>query len=229
VTRRRRALDVPLMGHEPGAGFSLIEMIVVISILAIVASVAVPVVGIVQNRERGDATADEMELLKEALESYFTDHGDFPKTLDALEEENYVSSAFSAGDAFTDAWGNGYSYAVKVHEATLASLGEDQVDSEKNLVLVVDGVPILRSKTRDDMDTIHTALGKYEKARGDDPALPALPGDWHDEDNPETSAVGILIAEGMLPNSKKYSADAWGEEYEYEGSPADYVTSTNLP
>jgi general secretion pathway protein G len=211
------------------SGFTLLEMIIVVSIIAILAAVAVPIVGIVQSRERTEATVKEMQILKEALEAYYEDHLEFPEKLEDLEKEGYVSSAFREGDAFLDGWGRPYLYEAGEEEATITSYGEDQVDSERNLTLKVSAKPILRARTKDEMKTIHNALRRYEAQRLDDPSLPELPDKWYDKSHPENSALGILIARGFLPNNIDYARDAWGDVYEYEGSPADYVTSRNVP
>ncbi|MBD3334810.1 MAG: prepilin-type N-terminal cleavage/methylation domain-containing protein [Candidatus Eisenbacteria bacterium] len=227
-TRKRSVLKANGL-HRAGApeGFSLIEVIVVIAVMAVIASVAIPLSGVLMNRERGDSTVDEMTHLQDALTAYFEDHLQFPEDLQTLEDGAYVASAFSDGDAFTDAWGNAYIYEPETETATVTSLGEDQIDSDKNLTLTVTATPILRERTWDDMQTIHVALRGYEAERTTGGALPVLPAVWYDE-NPGSCAMGLLVEYGYLANQSRYVADAWGDPYIYEGSPADYVRSANL-
>lgn len=214
-------------GAARNAGFTLLEVILVVAILAMVAAVAVPTVDLLQNRQRSDVTVEKMSKLKIALEDFYQDRLQFPAKLGTLEEEGYIASDFGTGDAFLDGWGNGLSYQMGATTASLTSLGVDQIDSKQNIVLTVDGTRFLLSRTRDDMTTIHTALRNYEAQRVSD-ELPDLPKKWWQSKKPQKSAMGLLIKHGYLANSTRYVADAWGDTYEYDGSPADYVTSKNV-
>ena len=137
----------------------------VVAIMAIVASIAIPTVDLLQTRARTDATVEKMTTLKTALEEHFEKNLRFPSLVESLETLGYVASAFGAGDAFVDGWGNSYVYATAGDSATLTSLEADDVPSESDIELIVDGTRFLISRTRDDMATIHVALRNYEMAR----------------------------------------------------------------
>ena len=208
-------------------GFSLIELIVVVAVISILAAVAVPVVDLVQSRARGEATQAGMEALGQALESYFTDQLSFPPKLQDLEESGYLAGGFSSGYVLKDAGAAPFGYRANDARATVTSYGPDKAEAEPNLDLVVDGTRFLLARTRDDLQTIHTSLRNYESRRMLD-SLPALPAVWYQKEDPKDSALGILIQRGFLPNTTRYSADAWGDVYDYGGSPADYVRSKHL-
>jgi general secretion pathway protein G len=110
---------VPARRH---AGFSLLELIVVMSILAILAGAAIPVVSKSLTRSRINDTKGRLARLESAIESYFEDTGIFPPTFDDLEDNDSKVAgwtgpylrALTAGatgpqsSLDKDAWGNDY-------------------------------------------------------------------------------------------------------------------------
>lgn len=218
-------------GTDPRSGergFTLIEIIVVIAILAILAGAAVPTVDLMQSRERTRATVDGMGALEEALDGYFADRMRYPDALSDLEAGGYLNSRFSTGDVFLDGWGNPLLYQTDGRTASLESWGPDQTNSADDYALDLDGTRFLIERTRDDLRTIHIALRNYESQRISN-GLPALPPTWYDVTPGAPTALGTLIDEAYLPNLLRYGVDAWGTVYDYGGSPADFVTSANLP
>jgi general secretion pathway protein G len=110
---------VPARRH---AGFSLLELIVVMSILAILAGAAIPVVSKSLTRSRINDTKGRLARLESAIEAYFEDTGMFPPNFDDLEDNDakvkgwtgpYLR-ALTAGatgpqsSLDQDAWGNDY-------------------------------------------------------------------------------------------------------------------------
>lgn len=59
-------------------GFTMAELLVVIGIIAILASLLLPVIGKVQNESRRKADMATLQQLKTALGTYELDHQDFP-------------------------------------------------------------------------------------------------------------------------------------------------------
>ncbi|MBK8229853.1 MAG: prepilin-type N-terminal cleavage/methylation domain-containing protein [Candidatus Eisenbacteria bacterium] len=209
-------------------GFSLIEMIVVIAVMAIVASIAIPMVDMGLSRERSAATMAEMNGLRDALLAYHEDHLAFPDSLSTLVGGGYIAARFQDSDVWTDAWGGDYEYAPSGVTASLRSLAADRTDADPNLDLTVSGTPTLRLRTVADLETIHRALAGYESRRLAE-TLPPLPALWWDAANPGNSAMGLLITYGQLENSTRFATDAWGDAYAYTGTPGDRVTSSNVP
>lgn len=217
---------IPDRGQGPNPGFSLIELIIVISIMAVLAGIAVPTVDILQTRARSDRTVDQMEALETALDEFFLTNFRYPDLLADLETEGHIVSSFGAGDAFLDGWGNGFTYEEAGESAVLSSFGPDQIDSTKNIVLNLDGRRILRAETRKNMETVHLALQLYQSERSG-AGLPLLPSIWYDSD-PTACAMGILVENGYLANDVRYRSDAWSEDFSYMGSPGVHLTSANM-
>ncbi len=219
--------DCRVTMRVPEAGFSLIEVIIVVAVISVLAAVAVPVVDLVQSRARTEATLRELEAYQEALEGYFQDHLRFPESLAVLVDEGYITGGFYPDGATRDAWGTPYLYRRGTHEVMVYSLGPNKTADEPNLIMHVIGVRYLRESTRRDMQTISIALRNYERIRITD-GLPDLPSTWWNSGSPASSALGRLIGEGLLPNIGRYASDAWGDGYRYTGSPADFVQSRNM-
>ena len=72
-------------------GFTLLELLVVLAILAILIAIAIPVYK--GQKEKAAITAHNanVRVLETAVESYKQDHGEYPETLEALES-NYIKS-----------------------------------------------------------------------------------------------------------------------------------------
>ena len=61
-------------------GFTLIELLVVIAIIAVLAGIAFPVIGKVQDRARTVQAVSDMRSIKTAVASYYVDYGKYPAT-----------------------------------------------------------------------------------------------------------------------------------------------------
>lgn len=72
-------------------GFTLLELLVVLAILAILIAIAIPVYK--NQKEKAAITAHNanVRVLETAVESYRQDHGKYPETVDALKG-NYIKS-----------------------------------------------------------------------------------------------------------------------------------------
>ncbi|MDU2499921.1 prepilin-type N-terminal cleavage/methylation domain-containing protein [Finegoldia sp. BIOML-A2] len=72
-------------------GFTLLELLVVLAILAILIAIAIPVYK--NQKEKAAITAHNanVRVLETAVESYRQDHGEYPKNVDALKG-NYIKS-----------------------------------------------------------------------------------------------------------------------------------------
>jgi len=62
------------------AGFTLVELLVVIAVLAILGSLLIPVLGSVKRRSHEATCVSNMRQIGVALQLYATDHGQYPST-----------------------------------------------------------------------------------------------------------------------------------------------------
>src|SRR4030043_2457474 len=105
-------------------GFTLVELMVVIIILAVLTAIAVPSYMALRNRARTAAAQSEMKNIATALELHSTDLDAYPLTAvypDAIEPE-YMTVVPD-----NDPWGNAYVYASAGATYTLTSFGPDGV------------------------------------------------------------------------------------------------------
>ena len=82
----------PTTTGEPrgSAGFTLIELITVIALVAILAAIAVPNyrVAIIQSKEA--VLKENLFRLRDLIDQYYLDKGQYPASLDALVEDGYL-------------------------------------------------------------------------------------------------------------------------------------------
>jgi len=141
--RRTRRRSRPAPSGRRG-GFTLIEVIVVIAILAILAGAMAPLIAAQVDQQRRLATQDQLQALGDALRAYERDVNAFPPDtgddvadLGELQTDTlgatgwsgpYLTAQWAAGDYAQDAWGGliDYAYTAGTPTATLTSAGPDQ-------------------------------------------------------------------------------------------------------
>ncbi len=80
------------LGSGEPAGFSLLELIVVMAILGILVVYAMPAYEDATTRAKEAVLKDDLARMREALELYLTDKGLYPEALEDLVREGYVRS-----------------------------------------------------------------------------------------------------------------------------------------
>jgi general secretion pathway protein G len=127
-TRRRQPAEME-------AGFSLVELLVVLAIIAMTTAIVAPRVLGYLGSARSDSAKVQVKNLESALELYFLDSGHYPTSeegLSALSTRPAGSLVWNgpylknAGD-LKDPWGNLYQYQAPEREVpfTVISLGRD--------------------------------------------------------------------------------------------------------
>jgi prepilin-type N-terminal cleavage/methylation domain-containing protein len=76
--------------HQDQRGFTLVELLIVVIILAVISGIAVPSYMALRNRARESATENEMKNIATALELYNADIPDF-RTKNA---KTYINTGF---------------------------------------------------------------------------------------------------------------------------------------
>lgn len=71
-------------------GFTLIEMMAVIAIIGILASIAVPSFQRSIIRSREASLRNSLFILRDVVDQYYADHGTYPESLEILVEKKYI-------------------------------------------------------------------------------------------------------------------------------------------
>ncbi len=86
-------------------GFTLFELLAVMVIMSILASIAVPSYRHSQIKARESALAEDLYQMRRSIDAYFADHGSYPDNLDQLISGKYLRGI--PRDPFTqrnDSW-----------------------------------------------------------------------------------------------------------------------------
>lgn len=80
--------------RSPGsqAGFTLLELIVVVAVIGILATIAMPKMKDFPRRAAEAALKTDLRVMRDAIDQYYGDKGHYPGTLEALVEDNYLRS-----------------------------------------------------------------------------------------------------------------------------------------
>jgi general secretion pathway protein G len=75
------------------AGFTLIELIVVVAIIGILATIAVPAMRTAPQRAREAALKEDLFTLRSCLDQFHADRGRYPTSLDEIVSMGYLRGA----------------------------------------------------------------------------------------------------------------------------------------
>ncbi|MDZ7838187.1 MAG: prepilin-type N-terminal cleavage/methylation domain-containing protein [Actinomycetota bacterium] len=107
--------------HQDERGFTLVELLIVVIILAVLSGIAVPSYMALRNRARESATETEMKNIATALELYQADNEEYPDSA-TIAELAMIWQNYMANMPTTDAWDVAYVYALRrYHGYTLTS------------------------------------------------------------------------------------------------------------
>jgi general secretion pathway protein G len=76
--------------NDPRAGFSLMEMIIVMAIIGTLAGVVAPAVVFAVHRAREAALQQDLTIMRKLIDDYHADRGVYPPTLQDLVKEGYM-------------------------------------------------------------------------------------------------------------------------------------------
>lgn len=75
-----------------GAGFTLLELIIVVAIVGILAAIAMPAMRDVPRRAAEAVLKTDLLTFRDVIDQYYADKGSYPPSLEALVEEGYLRS-----------------------------------------------------------------------------------------------------------------------------------------
>ena len=213
------------------AGFSLIEMIIAITIMTIIAGAALPLASSMINSAATKATKAELEGLAEATTHYFSDTGALPGAIvDMLVDPSVAgwsgpylggitTDVISGSTSFeVDGWSRVYSVQVSGDVWTATSAGRDaSLGTADDIDVVLNVSYIRRRVTLERLATINSAITRYNSAFA---ASDPLPVGW-------SGAFAKLTSRGFLPASSAYQLDGWGDSFVEDPSGATPVVRAN--
>lgn len=111
------------------AGFTLIEILLVVVIIGILAAVAVPRLGGRVGQSQVSAAKASIRAIGTAIDLYETDNGRLPESLNNLmtkgSEPNWNGPYLRKAESLKDPWGNDFQYTKQGNIYTVASAGPD--------------------------------------------------------------------------------------------------------
>lgn len=225
-----------LRRQRANAGFSLIEVVVVLTILSIIAGATLPTIQTARNIQAKRSTRAELNKLGEAALEYARDFEAMPTDVaDLLEDTGAAQWAgpylgltmddewSGMGGWSVDGWSEAYELSVSGDLLTITSGGPDRnTGNDDDLVMTIDPAPIWRAETQGRLAVINQAIIQYNATYL---SIDPLPPTW-------SLALNKLIAQGYLPaGANEYAFDAWGDAYLADPAgamPVVQATSANL-
>ena len=81
-----------MSGNPRAAGFTLIELLVVMTIIGVLLTIAVPRYFRTVERSKETVLRHDLAVVRESIDKYYADLGQYPDALPALVDKNYIRS-----------------------------------------------------------------------------------------------------------------------------------------
>ena len=81
-----------MSGDRKAAGFTLIELLVVMTIIGVLLTIAVPRYFRTIERSKETVLRHDLAVVRESIDKYYADIGQYPDALPALVEKRYIRS-----------------------------------------------------------------------------------------------------------------------------------------
>ncbi len=119
-------------------GFTLVELLIVIIVLAVLTGISIPVYKLINARAKETGAETEMTNIAKALEMHNVDLQSYPLTdayPDTLEDNDYIEHV-----PLVDTWNNAYLYTSDGSSYSLESYGINGIDGGGDDIVITDGV-----------------------------------------------------------------------------------------
>jgi len=121
--------------YKKEKGFTLVELMVVIIILAVLTGIAIPSYLALRNRARIQATRSEMQNIATALEMYAADNDAYPAGTWAVASGLVVTGGYMDPVPQDDAWTTTLVWAIVGTGYTLTSWGPNLAAGVDDIIL----------------------------------------------------------------------------------------------
>ena len=81
-----------MSGNPRAAGFTLIELLVVMTIIGVLLTIAVPRYFRTVERSKETVLRHDLAVVRESIDRYYADLGQYPDALPALVDKHYIRS-----------------------------------------------------------------------------------------------------------------------------------------
>ena len=79
-----------MTGRRPGDGFTLVEMMIVMIMIGILVSIALPNYRNARLQAREAVLKEDLFRFRDLIDQYYADKGKYPSTLESLVEDGYL-------------------------------------------------------------------------------------------------------------------------------------------
>jgi len=213
------------MTRRRSDGFTLIELVVVVTILTLVAAAAVPTVAALDAAARYEELERRFDVHETALRAFAFDMVRAPATLDELASSSasgwlgpYLDAPTSAAPS-VDPWGTALAYAVLApNHVRLTSAGADRTfGGGDDVVREASLAPELRSYTDAVVAAVNRAVALHN----------AKPDGWTPLPSDVDALTAALVARGFLDGATDWTVDAYGRKLYVGPAPAQFVYAQN--